>query len=77
MALLVGIDVRGATAWPIAAMAVPVVGYAIGPRIFNRYLSDLPNLGGRGRLTGHRGDRLRPLCVLQPPGTPVPEVIGR
>ncbi len=45
VAVLVGIDVRGATAWPIAAMLVPVVGYAVGPRIFNRYLSDLPSLG--------------------------------
>ncbi|MGD0943559.1 MAG: DMT family transporter [Acidimicrobiales bacterium] len=45
VALLVGIDVRGATAWPIAALAVPAVGYAIGPRILNRYLSDLPGLG--------------------------------
>jgi len=44
VALLVGVDVRGATVWPIAAMLVPVVGYAVGPRIFNRYLSDLPNL---------------------------------
>jgi drug/metabolite transporter (DMT)-like permease len=44
VAVLVGIDVRGATAWPIAAMLVPIVGYAVGPRIFNRYLSDLPNL---------------------------------
>jgi drug/metabolite transporter (DMT)-like permease len=44
VALLVGIDVRGATAWPIAAMSVPIVGYAVGPRIFNRYLADLPNL---------------------------------
>ena len=44
MAVLVGIDVRGATVWPIAAMSVPVVGYALGPRIFNRYLSELPSL---------------------------------
>jgi len=45
VALLVGIDVRGATAWSIAAMGVPAVGYAIGPRMFDRYLSDLPYLG--------------------------------
>jgi drug/metabolite transporter (DMT)-like permease len=45
VALLVGIDVRGATAWPIAALAAPAIGYAIGPRILNRYLSDLPGLG--------------------------------
>jgi drug/metabolite transporter (DMT)-like permease len=44
VALLVGVDVRGATVWPIAAMLVPVFGYAMGPRIFNRYLSDLPSL---------------------------------
>lgn len=42
--LLVGIDVRGATTWPIAEMIVPAVGYAVGPRLFNRYLSDLPSL---------------------------------
>lgn len=45
VALLVGVDVRGATAWPIAGVAVPAVGYAIGPRILNRHLGDLPGLG--------------------------------
>ena len=45
VALLVGVDIRGATAWPIAEIAVPAVGYALGPRILNRYLSDLPGLG--------------------------------
>ncbi|MGA2528691.1 MAG: DMT family transporter [Acidimicrobiales bacterium] len=45
VALLVGIDVRGATALPIAGIAVPAVGYALGPRILNRYLGDLPGLG--------------------------------
>lgn len=43
--LLVGIDVRGATVLPIAAIGVPAVGYALGPRILNRYFSDLPGLG--------------------------------
>jgi drug/metabolite transporter (DMT)-like permease len=45
VALLVGIDVRGATVVPIAEIAVPAVGYALGPRILNRYFSDLPGLG--------------------------------
>jgi drug/metabolite transporter (DMT)-like permease len=45
VALLVGIDIRGATAWSIAALGVPAVGYAVGPRMLNRYLSDLPGLG--------------------------------
>ncbi|MGD1011075.1 MAG: DMT family transporter [Acidimicrobiales bacterium] len=43
--LLVGVDVRGATALPIAEMLVPIFGYALGPRIFDRHLSDLPSLG--------------------------------
>ena len=45
VALLVGIDVRGATAWSIAAVFVAAVGYAVAPRLFNHYLSDLPSLG--------------------------------
>ncbi len=45
VALLVGIDVQGATALPIAGVLVAAVCYAIGPRIFNRHLSDLSNLG--------------------------------
>jgi drug/metabolite transporter (DMT)-like permease len=45
VALLVGIDVRGATALPIAGVFVAAACYAVGPRIFNRHLSDLPNLG--------------------------------
>lgn len=44
VAVLVGIDVRGATIWPIAAMSVTIVGYSLGPRIFDRYLSELPSL---------------------------------
>jgi drug/metabolite transporter (DMT)-like permease len=45
VALLVGVDVRGATALPITGLIGAAVGYAVGPRIFNRHLSDLPNLG--------------------------------
>ena len=44
VALLVGIDVQGATALPIAGVLLAACCYAIGPRVFNRYLSDLPNL---------------------------------
>jgi drug/metabolite transporter (DMT)-like permease len=44
-ALLVGIDVKGATALPIAMVLLASVGYAFGPRLFSRRLSDLPNLG--------------------------------
>jgi drug/metabolite transporter (DMT)-like permease len=45
VAALVGIDVRG-TQWPaVLAVAVVVVGYAVGPVIMVRQLSDLPALG--------------------------------
>ena len=44
VALLVGIDVHGAAAWPIAEVFVAAIGYAVAPRIFYRYLSDLTSL---------------------------------
>lgn len=44
VATLVGVDVSGATAWPVALMLVPIFGYAIAPRIFDKYLSDIPSL---------------------------------
>lgn len=44
VAVLVGVDVRGATVLPMCAMAVTVLGYAMGPRLLNSYLSDLPGI---------------------------------
>lgn len=41
---LVGLDVHG-QAWAVLEVAGVVVGYAIGPVILQRYLSDLPGLG--------------------------------
>ena len=40
-----GIDVHGTDLVAVAEMAVPVVGYALGPLIVSRRLSDLPSLG--------------------------------
>ena len=45
VALLVGIDVAGATVVPIVMVLVASVGYAVGPRIFAHQLSHLPDLG--------------------------------
>lgn len=42
---LVGIDLRGTDLVALAEMAVPAVGYSIGPLIISRRLSDLPSLG--------------------------------
>lgn len=41
---LLGLDVGGGSALSLAEMAVVVVGYAVGPLILSRSLSDLPTL---------------------------------
>jgi len=42
---LVGIDLHGTDLAAVAEVAVPAVGYALGPLIISRRLSDLPSLG--------------------------------
>jgi drug/metabolite transporter (DMT)-like permease len=42
---LVGIDFRGTNLAAVAEVAVPAIGYSIGPLIVSRRLSDLPSLG--------------------------------
>ena len=42
---LLGLDVSGVHAAPLAEMAVVVVAYALGPAIFSRYLADVPGIG--------------------------------
>jgi drug/metabolite transporter (DMT)-like permease len=45
VAALVGVDVRGAQLGAALAVAVVVVGYAVGPVVLSKYLSELPPLG--------------------------------
>ena len=45
VAVLVGIDVRGTSLPAAAEMAVVVIGYAVGPIIINRRLTELPSVG--------------------------------
>ena len=45
VAALVGLDVAGSDLVGVAEMAVVVVGYAIGPVILVRHMSDLPGTG--------------------------------
>jgi len=45
VALLVGVDVRGATALPIAEVLLATVGYALGPRLYAHTLGGLSDLG--------------------------------
>ncbi len=45
VAALVGLDVAGSDLFGVAEMAIVVVGYAIGPVILVRHMSDLPGTG--------------------------------
>ena len=45
VAALVGIDLHGTDLLSVAEIAVPAVGYSLGPLIISRRLSDLPSLG--------------------------------
>ena len=45
VAALVGLDVAGSDLIAVAMMAVVVVGYALGPAILARWMSDLPGVG--------------------------------
>jgi drug/metabolite transporter (DMT)-like permease len=45
VAALVGVDVRGAQLGATLAVGVVVIGYAVGPVLLSRYLSELPPLG--------------------------------
>ena len=45
VAALVGFDVGGSDLLGVAELAVTVVGYAIGPAILSRWMSELPGVG--------------------------------
>lgn len=45
VAALVGLDLGAGDAWALIQMAGVIVGYAVGPFLLTRYLSDLPGIG--------------------------------
>jgi drug/metabolite transporter (DMT)-like permease len=45
VAAIVGLDVEGSDIGAVAEMLVVVVGYALGPAILSRWMSDLPGVG--------------------------------
>lgn len=45
VAALVGLDVAGSDLGAVAQLGVVIVGYALGPAILARWMSDLPGLG--------------------------------
>jgi len=45
VAALVGLDIGGSDLFAVAEMSVVVVGYAVGPAVLSRWLSDVSGLG--------------------------------
>jgi drug/metabolite transporter (DMT)-like permease len=74
---LVGLDVSGAQLGWVAAVAVVVVGYAIGPLILARRLGDLPGLGVVAASLGLCALAYLPFAISQrPPSVPPGRVVA-
>jgi drug/metabolite transporter (DMT)-like permease len=67
VAALVGLDLHARDAWALVEMAIVVVGYAVGPFLLTRYLSDLPSLGVTAASLGLTALVYLPFAVLQLP----------
>jgi drug/metabolite transporter (DMT)-like permease len=72
VAALVGIDLRGGDLLAAGAVLVAATGYALGPIIVDRRLSDLPSLGVTVAAMGLNGVGYLPWAVLTWPRHPVP-----
>lgn len=67
VAVLVGIDVRGTSLLAVAEMAVVVIGYAIGPLMVSRQLSELPGVGVVAASLGLTALAYAPWAITHPP----------
>lgn len=67
VAALVGLDVRGGDAVALLEMAGVVIGYAVGPYVLARYLSDVQGAGVTGVSLGLSALAYLPLAVIQRP----------
>jgi drug/metabolite transporter (DMT)-like permease len=67
VAALVGFDLGGVQAMPLAEIAVVVFCYALGPIILSRALSDLPDLGVIAVALAGTAVVYAPLAALDPP----------
>jgi len=72
VAALVGIDLRGGDLLAAGAVLVAATGYALGPIIVDRRLSDLPSLGVTVAAMGLNGIGYLPWAVLTRPQHAVP-----
>lgn len=78
VAALVGLDVGGSSLSAVAEIGIVVVGYALGPVILVRYLSDLPGVGVVAVSLGLAAAIYLPVMLLGPgmPTVPSGAVIG-
>jgi drug/metabolite transporter (DMT)-like permease len=72
VAALVGLDVTGGTWLSIAAVGITVLGYAIGPIIVARHLSNVPSLAVIAMALAINTLIYAPFAVLTRPTEPVP-----
>lgn len=72
VALLVGLDISGSTALAIAALAITVLGYALGPIVIEKKLQDVPNLPVIAAALAINTVIYLPFGILQWPTQPVP-----
>ncbi len=67
VAALLGLDLSQLHAPALAELAVVVVGYAVGPVLFARYLSDVPAIGVVTSSLALTAIGYLPVAILQPP----------
>lgn len=72
VAMLVGLDISGTTALAIAALAITVLGYALGPIVIEKKLQDVPNLPVIAAALAINTVIYLPFGILQWPSQPVP-----
>ncbi|HXQ58977.1 MAG TPA: EamA family transporter [Acidimicrobiales bacterium] len=76
VAALVGIDLRGADLVSVAKIAVPAIGYSIGPLVISRRLSDLPSLGVVSASVALTAVLYAPVALTHLPAHVTVEVVG-
>jgi drug/metabolite transporter (DMT)-like permease len=67
VALIVGFDLRASDATALVEVAFVVIGYAVGPAILSRYLSDVPSVTVIGIALGLCALAYAPAAALQWP----------
>ena len=76
VAVLVGVDLRGADLGPVVEVLVPATGYAIGPLIISRKLDDLAGIGVITASLGIASVLYAPYALTHLPSSFSLEVIG-